>query len=163
MRGSVCPESDCGGGGWRAVGDPWFGRAGGIVGPPARAANPGLAAQFDAAAYQADPTPVADTDLLNDESSPLDTYLPAGTGTSASQPVSALAVSPAGNVVAVVSDSTVRLYDAADPARPPAAVGGQVSANVPAWPLAFSSDGRVLASAGAGDGRRRKHHHGRTG
>ncbi len=121
-----------------------------------RGTDPGLAAQFDAAAYQADPTPVADTDLLNDESSPLDTYLPAGAAP-ASEPASALAVSPAGNAVAVVSDSTavlsgptVRLYDAANPARPPAGLGGQVPDTVPAWPLGFSPDGRVLAAVGAG-------------
>jgi WD40 repeat protein len=111
--------------------------------------NPSLAAQLNLAAYRMKPTSDLASRLIGTENTPLFTPVIA-----ARQPVESVAFNPSGHVLASASDDgAVRLWDVADPLHPqplgqPLTVGGGGPANT----VAFSPDGRILASGGNHDG-----------
>jgi WD40 repeat protein len=105
-----------------------------------QATDPSLAAQLNAAANAANPTPTSATRLLSTSIEPLSSKLtgPAGNADS-------MAFSPDGNVLAVgSSDGKVWLYGMTDPSRPvplgSLATGHDVDA------MTFSPDGTILAA-----------------
>ncbi|MFC1437984.1 hypothetical protein ABUW04_06905 [Streptacidiphilus sp. N1-10] len=116
-----------------------------------RSADPSLAARFDVSAYQLEPTADLYTQLIADANSPLSTVLNGYSGG-----VRAVAFSPDGHTIAAVGNdadgsSTVRLWNVTSPA-------GSVPIGQPlrhlngAYSLAFSPDGRILATGGMSTG-----------
>jgi WD40 repeat protein len=107
-----------------------------------RSTNPALAAQFDIAAYHADPTASAYTSMLNDESSPLDTVF------SYNDIVGAMALSPSGNALAASADDGITLWKIGDPAQAPVRIGGSLGDGTAGeLPVVFSPGGNLLAAA----------------
>ena len=103
--------------------------------------DPSLAAQFDVAANQADPTADSETRLINTTTTPLSSRL-AGPG----GPVYSVAYSPDSHTVAAGSgDEKVWLWNIANPARP-ARLGQPLTGFASAvLSVAFSPDHRTLA------------------
>jgi WD40 repeat protein len=110
-----------------------------------RATDPSLAAQLALTSYRMQSTAQSTADLLSTENVPLSRPLTGHIGT-----VYAVAYRPDGKIMASAgADDTIRLWNTADPSRPPL-IGAPIRAHSKGvyW-VAFSPDGRTLASAGA--------------
>ncbi|MEV4516088.1 DUF4232 domain-containing protein [Dactylosporangium sp. NPDC049525] len=121
-----------------------------------RAEHPGLAAQFDVAAYRADPeSPVAYTNLLIDQNTALEVPLVADApGVNGDK--GNVAMSADGRLLAATTDgnrdgnrSGVELWDLSRPGAHVLIQDGQRGSTPPA-PLAFSPDGQRLLVGGPG-------------
>ena len=117
----------------------------------ATATNPSLAAQLTLAAYRMQPTEGLASQLISTENIPLATPL-----TRLNGPFAPVALSPDGRTLASasspvgpVTDTTIQLMDVSNPAHP--RLLSQPSSTIPGvFELAFSPDGRILASALSG-------------
>jgi len=109
-----------------------------------------LAAQLNLAAYRIQPTQDLTSRLLNTENTPLSSALATGAGF-----VESVAFSSDGHTLASANaDSTVGLWDVAEPAHPrqlgqplPSGPGDEYSGGTTViWSVAFSANGHTLAS-----------------
>lgn len=106
-----------------------------------RSSDAALAVQLALAAYRLEPDAESRSAVLDMLDTPYAAQL-----ARQSTPVSVVAVSPNGRVIAVADGNDVRLWDIGDGAQPQlrATINSRVAVNV----VAFSPDGRTLATAG---------------
>lgn len=114
-----------------------------------READPALAAQFSLAAYRIAPTVEARSSLVASSGAPMVTRMvrPGGTRQVVAVSRDGRLLASAGASDAVDSDTTILLWDLSTPQKP-RRVGVPLAGRTPMYAVAFSPDGRTLATGG---------------